>query len=231
MKVCIIQTGRAGDTIITLPICKYYYDKGNVVDYIIHENYINIFNYIEYVDKLIIVPKTIDIMNSIPIAYSLINELDYDKIIDLSVCFPGSKLNSHDFLKFGSFVDVKYNLADVDIKERWNLKYNRNFENENKLYNMLVKNDYVLIHNNSSSRNSIFDVDTKYEKIYVEKIENFEIFDWYKIALNAKEIHCVDSSFANFIEVINEFKEIPKYIWNYSAKWSETILKNNWIIK
>ena len=49
----------------------------------------------------------------------------------------------------------------------------------------------------------------------------------------ADEIHCIDSSLSNFIEVCPEFESKKKYLYDVreSYHWLKSIYKNNWIIK
>lgn len=233
-KICIVQTGRLGDTIIALPIAKYYYDKGYLVDWVIHENHKNIFNYIDYINELIVVPKEIDIVYSVIEAYKLLNNREYYNIIDLSIGFPGSLVSNYTNTNFlESFVHVKYYLANVSIEEKWNLQFNRNIEKENKLYDKLIDRDYVLIHNTiSDDNNHQFTVDSDYQKVYFEKVDDYEIFDWYRVILNAKEIYCIDSSLCNFIDVVDDFSNIKKYFCGIrtdnTTKWLQPPLRN-WI--
>ena len=233
-KICIIQTGRLGDTIIALPIAKYYYDKGYLVDWVIHERIKNVFDYVDYVDEVIVVPNEVDIANSVPVAYSLIDIKKYQSVIDLSIGFPGSmvyKYTDPNFLE--TFVHVKYYLANVDISEKWNFHFTRKEDRENKLYDKLIERDYILIHNSiSDNNNPQFSVESDYQKVYFEKVDEYEIFDWYKIILNAKEVYCIDSSLCNFIDVVSDFSNVKKFFCGIrtdnTTKWLQPPLKN-WI--
>lgn len=229
-KICIVQTGRLGDTIIALPIAKYYYDKGYLVDWVIHERIKKLFDYVDYINEVIVVPNEVDIVNSVPVAYSLLDVKKYQFVIDLSIGFPGSmvyKYTDPNFLE--TFVHVKYYLANVDVNEKWNLKFNRNKDRENELYQKLVEGDreYILIHNASDNGDVIFDLNSEYQKIYFGRVEEYEIFDWYKIILNAKEIHCIDSSLCNFIDVVSDFSNQNKFFCSSrTSGWFKPPLKN-----
>jgi hypothetical protein len=227
-RICIIQTGRLGDTIISLPIAKYYYDKGYLIDWVIHEKHRSVFDYVDYINDVIIVPEAIDIAYSIPVAYEIIDITKYKLVLDLSIGFHGSKVSNYtdpNFLE--TFVHVKYYLAGVDVNEKWNLKFNRKEDKENELYQKLVKKDYILIHNSSDDGNVFFDVHSDYQKIYFGKVKEYEIFDWYKIILNAKEIYCIDSSLCNFVDVVPDFSKNNKFFCSMrSCGWVKTPLKN-----
>jgi hypothetical protein len=227
-KICIVQTGRLGDTIIALPIAKYYYDKGYLVDWVIHERLKPLFDYVDYINEVLVVPNDVDIVYSVPVAYRLIDSSKYKSVIDLSIGFPGSMVSRYTDTNFlETFVHVKYHLAGVDVNEKWNLKFNRNEDKENELYQKLVDGDYILIHNASEDGNVIFDIDSEYQKIYFGRVEGYEIFDWYKIILNAKEIYCMDSSLCNFIDVIPDFLDINKFFCPLrTSGWFKPPLKN-----
>lgn len=232
-SICIVQTGRLGDTIIALPIAKHYHDKGYSVDWIIHHGNKRVLEYVDYIDNIIVVPKEVDMMDSILAAYRLLDYSKYNKVIDLSIGFPGSKVwqyTNPSFLE--SFVHVKYYLAGVDVSEKWNLKFNRNEAREDALYEKLVDRDYILIHNSSDDGKELFDVDSEYQKIYFKRVEDYEIFDWYKIILNAKEVYCIDSSLCNFIDVVSDFSNVKKFFCGIrtdnTTKWLQPPLKN-WI--
>jgi hypothetical protein len=87
------------------------------------------------------------------------------------------------------------------------------------------------VHDNSEGR---FKADIRVDKgVLFEPINDFNVFDWYKVLLHAKEIHCIDSVLCNFIEVVSEFRIIPKVYYDNKAdpQWNKTIIRNNWIVK
>ena len=74
---------------------------------------------------------------------------------------------------------------------------NRNFDRENCLFEQLgLKNkEYIFVHNhNVESKYFIFKPDNT--------INPFNIFDYIKVLENAKEIHCVNSSWAWVVELV-----------------------------
>jgi hypothetical protein len=59
----------------------------------------------------------------------------------------------------------------------------------------------------------------------------YSIFNYLKILENSNEIHCIDSSFACFIDHIESLKNKPKFIHRYVRQNNENpIYKNNWTI-
>ena len=230
-RLGIIQPGRLGDIIICLPIARYYHDLGFEVFWPVLDEYLPLFNNVNYVTAL---PIKSDIRNCVHHAYSTAQ--GFEKIIDLSFGFHYSKVHHayHGDDSFASnFVEAKYKLANVPITERWNLHYDRNKKKENKLFDKLYQGaNYTLVHGESSQGKHInFSGDNI---IKVMPISGFNIFDWRKLALNADKIYCVDSSFCNFIESDKSFRDkekiyIPAKLME--SKWGWTTLENNWIIE
>ena len=124
-KICLIQPGRLGDIIFSLPIAKYYTDLGYLIDWYIHEDYYDISSDIDYVN-FIKIPNQISIFSTVMYVYYQIRNDFYEKIIDLSIGFPSTKAVM-DF-NYKTFVHNKYAIAQVDISKRWQLEFKRNYE-------------------------------------------------------------------------------------------------------
>jgi hypothetical protein len=162
-------------------------------------------------------------------------EKQYDKVVDLSF---GINTNTelHKWWvktreKWDSFVSAKYKIAQVPLVQRWKLIWNRNVERENRLNEIIVSNHsgvYNVVHEKSAHK---IDLNLPVEhKVLFEPIEYFNIFDWYKVLLCSQEIHCIDSSLCNFVEVLSELKKKPKFYYALRGEpqWNKTILLNNW---
>jgi len=107
----------------------------------------------------------------------------------------------------------------------------RNKIKENALYELIKKDqkfDYVLCHESSDYGGAI-SVDAKH-KVLFQPIFNFTIFDWYKVIMNATEIHCIDSSLCNFVDVLPDVKAKLFYYKNGKVpnQYDETLLTKNW---
>lgn len=65
-----------------------------------------------------------------------------------------------------------------------------------------IKNDYTLIHNESSMGDLDLDLDLDFKPIYIKKeLDPYKnIFLYRDLIENAKEIHCIDSSFLHLVE-------------------------------
>lgn len=129
-----------------------------------------------------------------------------------------------------------YNQMGVDFDKRWSsFSIKRDIPTENKLYNLRNPNNqnYALIHSKSSSGAGSIDytkIDSDLLQIEVLK-ETDTIFDYIKLIINAKEIHCIDSS---FIHLVDSFELDNKLFYhktvNYRGWTSEYELKNQWKI-
>ena len=218
MKLLIDQPGRNGDILICLPIAKWY-SKEYEVDWLCPQEYHLNFRGVGYCRPVVEICE------------------DYDKVIDLSFGVrQGTKL--HDWWvstqhQWQSFIIPKYKLAGVPLIERWNLVWNRNIIKENRLYDKIVDkygSDYAVVHESTHDVKTCIQVN---RKVLFSPIEDFSIFDWYKVLVNAREIYCIDSLLCNFVDVIPELLEMPKFCYKTSRPtdiWG-SILINNWIRK
>lgn len=227
MKILIIQPGRLGDILICLPIAKFYKDLGHEVYWPVLSEYSDTFNNIDYVKPIEIFSG---IGNCVSECYKMTGE--YDKVIDLSFGFPGSQVNGyHMNTEYASnFVEAKYKLSSVPYENRWNLTFTRNLEKENSLFELKVREmPYTLVHDTGSCGKLISFQD---KHVRVDPTPGYNIFDWYKIALKANSIFCVDSSFCNFIEGVSDFKNNEKFYVpaKQTGDWGRTTLNNNWKI-
>lgn len=143
-------------------------------------------------------------------AISFLYEKPHDNIIigfrnNLNI--PGNRIydNIPDNLTWDEFFYYSHN---IDFKYRWDLFIlNRDIEKEMELYNKLNPNndEYVLIHSKGSDNIDRIDynvLDNKIKHIFVEKHTN-NLFDWIGLIYNAKEIHCVESSFHHLVDSLD----------------------------
>ena len=186
-RMLIHQPGRYGDLLIILPIAKYYYDAGYLVDILCPHQYHDLFDNIDY---------------ATPVTRK---DMSYAKYIDLSFGLTNGEVNywwRRNMHRFESFVDAKYELAGVPYPQP--LVWNRNIDKEQSLKEKLNRNGYVLIHEDYNIRLPVDGLRIKVE-------DGYNIFDWYQVIMEAKEIHCIDSGVSNFIRYLNIDK--PKYIY------------------
>lgn len=197
-KLGIIQPGRLGDIIICLPIAKWYADKGYEIIWPVDNNIIN--NFIGYVDYVNFIPtSSLDCNEARKECSNRCNT-----IIDLSITFPNSNPVNDSFFYANkgimSFDQMKYAFANVPFEEKWNLKFNRNTEVEQRLVNQLnLPSTFTLVHTKGSSESFVYHPETNESVVYVTDTGG-SIFDWCGVIDKANKIVAIDSSFANLVE-------------------------------
>jgi hypothetical protein len=162
--------------------------------------------------------------------------------IDPCFAFPGHR-NQKNIEKFSEYrkkqmcwIQLKYDLCNVPIEKRWNLAYTRDEKKEKELYDIIKKfineskkQDYSVIHNYQGYKKNLIKPDNPIEFV---KIKDFTIFDWLLVLKNSKEIYCIDSSLANYVEVTKELRENKKFYLGSEEKhynqFMRNILNNNW---
>jgi hypothetical protein len=98
--------------------------------------------------------------------------------------------------------------ADIPFSYSWSkFYYQRDTEKENLVYNNLIVNqnikEYIFIHNQGSDKIDRINynyINNNDSKIFTDI--NVSFFDYAKIIEDAKEVHCVNSSFKHFIDRI-----------------------------
>ena len=84
-------------------------------------------------------------------------------------------------------------------------KVDRDLEREDKLYRKLIDGDYIFVHDAGSNNDNGVTLDTDLPIIRPDmSVDN--IFDYLKIIENAKEVHCINSSFAVMVELVGVAK-------------------------
>lgn len=165
------------------------------------------------------------------------------KVIDPCFSFPGhtnysTNIKIQNFRKENrNWIDLKFSLADVPLRQRWNFNFNRNYKKEQNLLDFIKSysrkkygsEKFNLVHTYSSLKIP----DNLENVINFSYIKGYEIFDWYKVIQESESIYCVDSSLCNFIEVIPEFKEKNKFYLgseeSHYHSYMRNILLNNWV--
>ena len=131
-----------------------------------------------------------------------------------------------------------YRQMDVDFEKRWSSFYfERDDEVEKELYNLLNPDneEYCLIHNKDSQGIDRIDyqkIRKDLKLIFLDKIPNYLLFHYTKLIEDAKEIHCIDSSFKHLVDSVETNSNLF-YHKNYNQRYSEAnehTHKKNWII-
>lgn len=216
--------------------------------------------YREYAEKfeICIIPVKMQNLESMTRMLSDLNNvilLPYDNnSADISMKSDSKKFKKMGFQLlhlgyFGSnFLDRKqlrfdanfYEQANLPFDNRWEkFLYNRNYSSEIQLYMDLEcdKEPYIFIH---EDRKRNFEIDRSFIRsdlriIYPDKeLNNYNFFDYGFILENAVEIHCIESSFAAFVESLKLSN--PKFAHRYSRPEAsndychEFTYRSNWII-
>ena len=226
-----------GDIFLCAPIAKFYSDKGYKVYWPVTKKFISTLEYFPYVSPIVLSDDILhedwlrsDVMKILPQLHK------YEKVINLADRGPHPTAQQY----WENFEQCKYRLSNIPIEHKHNLKWKRNIKKEEKLYKNLVgdKKDYIFCHL-ESSRGDKAELPNLTNKNIIEAnyVEGYEIFDWFKIIINTKEIYCVESAFHQFMDGIIPFiNNIPKYIlsrstlgkgesYTYSPYWDKKYIK------
>jgi len=266
-KALFIQPGKLGDLVVTTPIAKSYHDKGYEIHWPVFNNFQGYFDAFEHihsftVDAVLephayyasqrrIHPPEAFIRAGNTFFKNLNTWLqNHDdpesfEIVDFCFTFPGHVNNHNNQMtkKFISenknWIDLKYHLAKVPLKNRWDFSWERDEKKEDKLYNFIKdytkekygSEKYSIVHEYKGGR-PLKKIDVT-NPINFSYIRGYEIYDWYKVLLNAESIVCVDSCLSHFAEVVPEFKNIEKHYLGteelHFHAYMGNILLNNWI--
>jgi hypothetical protein len=240
MKLVILQPGKLGDLIITMPVANFYKKLGYEVEWLVFSNFNSFFRAIDYVkpksfsfgirDKSYFRDNKRLVFNKgknhaishqfFNAAYNYISTSKPDKFLDVCWGFPGASISNlkliNEFHKQNrNWIDMRYFLCETPLIERWNFQWNRDEYKEDSLLDIIQCMAYEKY---GSKEYSIYHnyKDNKRQielknQINFQYIQGYEIYDWYKVLLNSIEIGCGDSCLANFVEVCAELKNKKKY--------------------
>lgn len=258
----ILQPGKLGDLILSSPIANFYYEKGYTIKWFCFDNFINFFKQIPDVEiitfnkfldnNLYMTNKRLDFSDYQSKSSSLeffkevkkyleINLNKEDIFLDICWGFPGANPDNNSLIhKFHiqnkNWIDMRYFLAKTPLSYRWKFSWIRNEKKEDELLKFIQdfsqkkygSKQYSISHN---YKNNMKNVEMK-NTINFSPIKGYEIYDWYKVLLEAKEISCVDSSLCHFVEVLQELKNKNKYYLGteelHYFPYMRNILLNNW---
>jgi len=115
-----------------------------------------------------------------------------------------------------------YNMAKLPVNFKYDFFHiNRNTDKEIEIFNELglEKNNYIFLHKGEYQLNN----DVIPENVKIVEPNNHGLFDWMYVIENAKEIHCIDSSFLCLIDCMNIDKNIKLVNHRYVRKYPEWI--------
>lgn len=164
-------------------------------------------------------------------AISLISS-NYAQIKDLKVV----GFNKLKFTSLKSFDKQFYEIAEIPHDYKWSKFFvKRNNEKEQIIYDTLVKDDdYIFIHEDAK-RNFLIDrskVNSNLSVVTPDVNVTSNIFDYISIIENAKEVHCIDSSFISMIDLLNVNNHLffHKYARTPNDAFVVPSLKLNWTV-
>ena len=105
--------------------------------------------------------------------------------------------------RMGDFDKSFYDCVHIPFHHRWDSwELKRDYEQEARLAAELnIKGDYIFVHDTSSEGQYDIQIDSPLQQIKPRKLEcEDSIFDWLGVIENAKEVHCIDSSFIHMID-------------------------------
>lgn len=127
----------------------------------------------------------------------------------------------HNFMANGDSFDVSfYKQAGIEFEESWNVDIPDGFNSE-ILFLGYESKPYVFVHQDIERGYNIRNEYLPEGLDVVEPSRLDTIFDYTTTIRNAKEIHCIDSSFALMIDRMRLPKDIKKYIHLYSRQNAE----------
>jgi len=193
-EIAILFHFGLGDHIIVNGIVNYLISKNNKITLFIKSN---VKNHLVYLYK----DKNVNLV-----------EITEESLKDTLTEYEKNNNNKVFKIGFDNVGSIPFNLAFYQLT---NLPYSFSYKYfsapleptlENKIYELLVRekniNDFVLVHNESSQGMQNLKINTSLPKIYITKSSDpfGNIFFYKKIIKNAKEIHCLDSSFLHVVE-------------------------------
>jgi hypothetical protein len=214
-KIKIIQPGRLGDIFICLPISYYYHELGYEVKWPIFKQYAFVKDYVNYVDFYPIEWNVDRCYSSFP---------GYENL-DILLGFNSNKNDRQWERRDLSFDAFKYQLAGLDISEKFKLKINRKSEKESELLDLLVKEPFCFVHDEGSNYHYDFKLDG--DIIRYRPIDGFTMIDWLGVIEKAEKSYFVDSSFLNLVNGLGIAKG-KRYFKRRSSPKLTPVLDTDW---
>lgn len=207
-RVFVDQPGFLGDIIFVMAIAQKYANEGYVVDYPVFDEYI----------KDPSIQKYFSTINFIGVSkfpnynkYHKTNVFEDSEYIYLPFVANFLKNQCYNHMEF------KYKYLNFPLDMWRNIKIDRDYNAENRLFEKLELKEgdkYNLI-NENHQRTFIkvpIHVNNEYKNVYMDKIENYGMFDWIGVMERAQSIHTIGTS---LIFIIDALTTIPKDLHIY----------------
>ena len=124
--------------------------------------------------------------------------------------FPDSSLLMVGFFEHG---DTNFDVAHYEkLNIPHQVKYDefrmcRNEDKENECFDELYPNEkYIFVHDFCSDKTFNLNIESNL-KVVKPKTADYSLMDYMKLIENAEEIHCIDSSFINMIDVSHHLND------------------------
>jgi len=208
-----------GDSIICNGMVNYLSKKLEKVFLVVNERYFDQINYLY--------------LNNSKIELLPVKDHLDKKILDFS------KQKNLKILKVG-FENRKKGPFNLQLYKQLGLNYKISFQNfqfplddhkSNELKKHLFKyykiqDDFILVHSETDHYNFDLEIKSQHGAIHVEKNSDLfnNIFLYSHLIQEAKEIHCVDSSFIHFVERVNT----NSILYYHKNRKSNTYLTKDW---
>jgi hypothetical protein len=234
-KKCIINQYRGiGDILFIEPLCRWL-NEGYDITFPVDDQYYWIKDYIPYIN---FVKKSEYFMDYEKFSWGKIGEFEYFPIRFANPLLRG--YGPHDYSDQFNCMKDKYRLFGKDPDMWKGLKWKRNHDKENELFNFLglEGKEYTLI-NEYSSQGKVTIVEDylsawSWNKtvVYQQQLPGFTLLDWAKVIENATYIHTTSTSNFYMIETLDlKAKELHLYkrITEDLTAVSDLMTKN-WIL-
>jgi|688.fasta_scaffold52692_2 hypothetical protein len=227
-KILIHQPYKYGDYLNVMPLVQKLYKLGYEV-YYPYSSHVS--DLIEYFDNIIFFEIGTEDLNSSKrfceenncILINCQSPKGYDELFTIH----GGKY----FIE-----EMKYYVAEdilkcgIKYEDKFNLKWNRNFEKENKLIELLSLNlttDYNISHlvGDNGRRGNIPEKFLNQKTIEITKIPGFSLLDWYPIIVNSKNILTIQSSIQCYVDIIKkDIKHNNFYLLNDTSEYDRLLV-------
>lgn len=234
-KLGIIQSRGLGDIAMALPIANFYHQRDWEVFWPICQEFVPSFK------------DTAPWVNWISMPTDARGDFFYNEPIrqltatgcDEIMCLYQSlnvvpELSDVPWFQIQKFDEFKYTKAGVPFLHKWRLNdcIKRDRDQEQKLYNRLVKKDeYFVTHTKGSSFSVTPNLDSipaEWQHIEIEENVTDNVFDWLSIIEGAQAVILLDSIFANIVDQLDI--NVDKYWIPRSHIHLTPVLGSNWTI-
>lgn len=231
MRIVINQSAMLGDLLFIEPIVKYLTNLGNTIIWPVKDQYSWIKDYMPY---------NIIKQSQYNIDYEDVNQRpDYIPLRFSTPIFRGTDPHSGEFHEH--FMLDKYRLLDLPLDLWRTLKWTRNIEKENQLFQLLGLSegeDYTLVNMffkdvfEPQPDMAAMEWNRNNKTVFMKPIEGFTLLDWTKVILQAASIHTVETSLIYMIEALPVTAELHmycRYPYDSTLNGVKNFISDKWI--